>query len=227
MNKRIFLSILVIMMALAAMGGATVAWFTAESEELTNEFTAGTVTIEANESGTYSDPVENWNPGDEDDKNITVEVTGSKTVYLRAHLTEGWEDLQWITGIDDGGRDIDWTVEAEGGEGEYTILRHLWGNDLPNRVNWFIDGDVWPDDEWHYLDGYWYYIGEEATDGVLDPEAVVTFLSRVGLKGAETGNEYQGAKYTINVTFEAIQTTHEAINSEWGVKFEGGEFVLD
>lgn len=90
MNRKVWTSLLIIGMALAAIAGGTLAWFTASASIDANTFTAGTVKIEAGESWAADYEVENWNPGDCEDKEVWVEVTGSKGVYLRAKIIDGW-----------------------------------------------------------------------------------------------------------------------------------------
>lgn len=203
MKMRLFSSVLAIMMALAAIGGATLAWFTAEAEIADNVFTAGTLTIEADESWEEGFSVENWNPGDCTEKEITVEVTGTKGLYLRAFITEEWSNT---TDLGNGDKD--------------TGPIHT--RDIDN-INWMIDDGLgtlvpWSNGEWQMLtvggETYWYYTG-----GRLEPEDIVIFLSEVCLDGPLTGNEYQGATYTLGIRFEAIQTTNHAEKFEWDVAF--------
>ncbi len=88
---------------------------------------------------------------------------------------------------------------------------------------WIILGD--PDDEW--FTAYWYYPGD--IDGTADElgeeERTVKFFIKVCLAGLDTGNEYQGAKFTLSGTFEAIQRSHEAAFEQWGVGFVDDEWV--
>lgn len=206
MNRKIFTSLLIIGMALAAMVGGTLAWFTAEAEITPNTFIAGTLEIDANETWDYEDEgLTNWNPGDCTDKEIEIEVTGTKRAFIRVLITESWE------GTEDGLHDV---VTNE--------------RDISN-VNWWVGDKAWPGDhaEWQMLataDGtYWYY------KGMFDPNEddgpkKVTVLTKVCLAGAETGNEYQGATYTLSMNFEAIQVTHEAVFDVWGVGLVNGSW---
>ncbi len=226
MNRQIVTSILIIILALTAITGGTLAWFTAEAEIPQNIFDAGTVVIEAGETGNYTGTTTNWNPGDQDEKNVWVEIKGSKTIYLRAAITESWqfnEDHYNNYAPDYGdwdSQELKLTFDRGADYNNDPLL-----NNVPNKVEWFYkDGDEelqpWPHNHWQYLGGFWYYIGPD--DGVLNNEEL-TFLSAVGLKGAETGNEYQGATYTIDIRFEAIQTTHGAKHDAWGVKWDDEE----
>ncbi len=83
-RMKIFLSLVVIVLAVTLVGGATLAWFTAETDPLENVFTAGTVEIEAGGKSR----VPNWNPGDIDEAKFCVTNTGSKKVNVRLNLTE-------------------------------------------------------------------------------------------------------------------------------------------
>ncbi len=291
MDKRIFTSVLIILMALAAMGGATLAWFTSEATIGENVFTAGTIVIDADEdfdSSSYTATHNNWNPGDEDKKQITIDVKGSKNIYLRAKIDEEWTGLgQYADTDDNDDRNLrDRTIQVNGEDitvYDYYIERWSWFNNTPNKVSWLVETNIddekvyvpWPlgrDSEdfdhntgdWRFhkyeLEGegveqklfsYWYYFGEGVQDGgylkpiyvqemdgddpVFDngepvyeldsngnPKVVdrkIEFLSKVGLKGNETGNDYQGATYTMNVKFDAIQVTHEAVFDQWKVGY--------
>lgn len=58
--------------------------------------------------------------------------------------------------------------------------------------------------------GYLYYQEE------LAPGEEAELCLEVHLKGEPTGNEYQGKKYEIVPTFEAIQSSNEASETKWG-----------
>lgn len=210
MNRKIWTSLLLIGLALAAIVGGTLAWFTSQATIEPNVFTAGTLEIDANETWAYGeDGLTNWNPGDCTEKEITVEVTGTKRAFIRVQLNEEWKDVDVVGGVDRNG------VYNE--------------RNAPN-VNWWIGEDAWPGnpEEWQMIttgtgEGeatYWYY------KGMFDPNEVdgpkkVTVLSKVCLDGAGTGNEFQGATYTLAMDFEAIQVTNEAVNDAWGVYWDG------
>ncbi len=215
MNKKVWTSLLVIGLAVAAITGGTLAWFTANAEIGPNVFTAGTLEIDAMETWAFEDEgLTNWNPGDCTDKEITVEVTGTKRAFIRVQLTEEWENVGVVDGVDKNG------VYSK--------------RNAPN-VNWWIcdeEGEncvAWLNGNWQMITTgtgenektYWYYKGmfdpEEEGDG---PQKVIV-LSKVCLDGAGTGNEFQGATYTLSMNFEAIQVTNEAVNDAWGVYWDG------
>ena len=207
MNKRILTSLLTICLAVGSIAGGTLAWFTAEAEIAPNTFTAGILEIDAAETWAYGEAgLTNWNPGDCTDKEITIEVTGTKRAFIRAKITESWT----------------------GTAGNESINNTWYERNVPN-VNWWIDVDgsraAWPNDEWTLIgegeEAYWYYNGIFDPAGAEGPQKVIV-LSGVCLAGAETGNEYQGACYTLKMDFEAIQVTHEAVFEQWGVVYYNG-----
>ena len=90
MKRRVLFSFLIIAMAMAAITGGTLAWFTAEAE-VENTFTAGTVAL-GDIVVDYTNTITNWNPGDEEDLKYTITNTGTKTAYLRVQFVGGWYD---------------------------------------------------------------------------------------------------------------------------------------
>ncbi len=89
-KTKLFLSLLTILLAVALVGGATMAWFT-DADSVTNKFEAGTVDVEAERTSHSSKIIqENWNPGDCTELDICVENTGSKSINLRAKIQSGW-----------------------------------------------------------------------------------------------------------------------------------------
>ncbi len=132
MNKKVVLSVLVIVLAIAAVGGATMAWFT-DSEELTNTFTAGTLIIDADDDwrGLIDEDWTNANPGDCKEKDITVKNDGTKRMFVRFDFAGAW-----VTPLPNA------PVGFEPDNDLVTIKPDL--DDLA---------------DWTYLGGYWYYNG--------------------------------------------------------------------
>ncbi len=188
MKKSIVVSLLIIVLAVAAITGGTLAWFTAQANIEPNLFTAGTVEIEAGETfNSGQGAVSNWNPGDCTDKEVWVQVKGTKGVYLRFKINDGWYE-----------------PSAQPGEWEEWDL-----GELTNPVSYGL-----PNENWVWLDGYYYYAG-----GRIEPDTEkIEVISKVCLSG-EAGNDFQGKQYRIGFEFRAIQTTHEAAFSEWGVGY--------
>ncbi len=197
MNRRTILSVAIILLAVASVGGATMAWFT-DSETVENQFTAGTLIINA-EDGWRELEGDNWenaNPGDCKPKDFTVTNEGSKNMYVRFSFNGAW-----LTPLPNAPDPIgDFVVDDE----LVTIT--------PDT------GDL---DDWTLLDGYWYYNGVLPPGDGLTNNHILTFTFNVCLDGPDTGNEYQGASYEIEFEFEAIQITNEAVNDVWGVFWDG------
>ncbi len=192
MKTKIGLSVLVIMFVMAASLGATMAWFTDEASVEPNVFTAGTLTIEAGESWAEGYEVENWNPGDCEEKEVTVEVTGSKSAYIRMQFDDGW--YQYDQGAD-----------------EWISWNHSQDVD-PIKIK--SGNDDFPTSDWVEKDGWYYYVGGN-NDGLLEAGAEITVITEVCLDGPTADNEFQGKQYRIGFTFEAIQTTNYAPYYEW------------
>jgi len=183
----------VILFVIATSMTATMAWFTDEATIEPNIFEAGTLSIEAGESWEEGQMVENWNPGDCEEKEVNVEITGTKSAHLRMQFDDGWyeyEDDEWE----------EWT--------------HSEGVD-PITVK--VGEEVFPTDDWEEIGDWYYYVGGEE-DGFLDPEETVNVISEVCLDGPKADNEFQGKRYEISFNFEALQTSNYAAYNEWGVE---------
>lgn len=209
MKKRGILSVLIIVLAIAAVGGATMAWFTDQSDPLENVFTAGTVSIEAGEEWAYEgDTKENWNPGDCDDKEFTITNTGSKGIKIRGIMSANWYDADGVT---------PW---AEADPDAVTI-------DFSDSVG--VDNTGWTI-EYDDVEEVWYLYYEPRIPGTFeepdpdDLEATVTI--KVCLIGNIAGNEYQGKVFKLETIFQAIQASHEGGPDGWDwnddINFETG-----
>ena len=198
-RMKLAFSLVVILVAIAATVGGTMAWFTDTAEITPNVFTAGTIMIEAGESWAGGYEVENWNPGDCEDKDVWVEITGSKRAYLRMQFNDGWfaydeTEQKWVS----------WTPDEPAGVD-------------PIKIS--LDDKAFPDEVDHWVKvGEWYYymgVGDPATNTKID------VISEVCLIGALAGNQFQGKRYELGFNFEAIQVTHEATFTEsgWGVSY--------
>ena len=185
MNRKVWMSVLIICLALAAIIGGTLAWFTSTATIGPNVFTAGTLEIEAGESWAEDYEVTNWNPGDCTDKEVKVKITGTKKAFLRMKIDDGWYE-------DDG----------EEGWQEWTPTADV--------ISMKVNGNTFPTAGWTLIDGWYYYAGENL------PGAEITVISKVCLAGS-AGNDFQGKQYRLGFEFEAIQTSHDAAQDEWGV----------
>ncbi|HSW35192.1 MAG TPA: TasA family protein [Candidatus Limnocylindrales bacterium] len=192
MKKNILYSMLVIVVVLALSLGATMAWFTAETDEIVNTFTAGTVLISADETSvTPAEFVYNVNPGDCFEKVFTITNDGTKRMVIRteaaALITGGWYDEDgdpWAHPVPDEPFVVTITVDAPG---------------------WEQDGD------------YWYYTASTPTHGagVILPGDDVTIMIRVCFAGEEMDNEYQGKVFKMETVFEAVQASNFAPYHQW------------
>lgn len=232
MKKKILVSSVIIVFVLAMSFGATMAWFTDESDPVENVFEAGTVIINADEEAVSwsEDEIvdrENWNPGDCDWKLFEITNSGSKNVFVRAKFTAKWDGVEGL--LDEGGDPIEWlenqNVEIKSGDGEDEGLEGIeeWQFIAydPDNPDADYDEGEWivvenEDDEEIWFTAYWYAPQEIAGD----EDATIKFYVDVCLDGPDTGNEYQEATFTLDATFEAIQSSHEAAEDMWKVKFD-------
>ncbi len=102
MKKRNMMLLTSMMLAVLLIAGGTFAWFTAETEEVTNVFTAGTLEIELIESFC---PPTNVNPGDCVTKDVKIKNIGTKYAVVRIEKSDvfemannaGWLDTDVVT----------------------------------------------------------------------------------------------------------------------------------
>ncbi|MDD3839158.1 MAG: TasA family protein [Clostridia bacterium] len=97
MKKRIVLIISLVALASLLVIGGTMAWFTNIPDPVFNKFTAGSVKVEVNEHD-FQD-IENWNPGDVTDKEVSVISNGSKATYVRVALTPTWSNDESVDNV--------------------------------------------------------------------------------------------------------------------------------
>lgn len=184
MRNRVLMSLLVIGLAAALVGGATMAWFTDADKTKKAKFTAGTVRVTTeggiNELGNLK--IDNWNPGDTEDVMIKVCNTGSKNIVFRLHPKVAWEngDLS-LENI---------TLDGDCGDNWKRAF------DDPDPNNWYL-----------------YYVGDP-----IGKDECVELSFQITIDGEQTGNEYQGKTLTLTGFVEAIQSSNDAPNLEWGVQ---------
>jgi len=123
MKSRILVSMLVIALAAALVGGATMSIFKAEGETDEVTYAAGTVKIKAGNQTFYEiDTLENMAPGDTIEGEFKVENTGSLPLWFQ------------VTAV---------TEEVEGSENKY-----LFGGETPAKVTIAqYNNIIEPDDE--------------------------------------------------------------------------------
>lgn len=89
-KKNLMLGSAILLIVLLVAGG-TFAWFTATTGDVTNTFTAGTVSIEVEE--TFDETAaQNVNPGDSYTKEVKIKNTGSKKVFVRLKLVAAFDN---------------------------------------------------------------------------------------------------------------------------------------
>lgn len=89
MKSRILMSMLVIALAAALVGGATMAWFTDTATVTANTFTAGTLRVAAG-AQTYTVGIGNMAPGDTITGSFVVTNAGSLNLkYMTTAITGG------------------------------------------------------------------------------------------------------------------------------------------
>lgn len=177
-------------MAVVSITGATLAWFTAESSPVTNEFTAGTVIITADE--TVSPPehiVDNWNPGDCTEKEYTVINSGTKSIFMRVKLSGSW-----------------YNPDGTPFNPEPDLDVVTWGfcDDRPDQP-WIRDGNTW----------YYEHILPGTHSGATLEERQAVLCLKICLDGPKTDNQYQGKVFILSAVFEAVQSSHGAVDQVW------------
>jgi predicted ribosomally synthesized peptide with SipW-like signal peptide len=130
-----------------------------------------------------------WNPGDSAWAKFNVKNVGTKNSYVRLEVGSGWlqyddEEDEWVL----------WAHDAT----ECTDDSCL-GEDVVEVS--LSDASV---GNWEKIGGHYYY------KQVLGPNETAELSLKVHLKGPETCNQYQGKRFMLTGTFDAIQTTHGA-----------------
>ncbi len=93
MKKRNIMLGSAIMLAVLLVAGGTMAWFTAEADEVVNNFTAGTVAITINDEFDEI-AAQNVNPGDTYAKEVSITNDGTKRAYIRVELVAAFDGNQ-------------------------------------------------------------------------------------------------------------------------------------
>ena len=195
LQRKMLMSIASVLVLVALIAGATMAWFT-DSETVAATFTAGTVDVGINEP-TNIDIV---NPGDiinfgaeEDseynydseegqgsyDRVLQITYDGSKAAYVRVLVDAAWaEDLSSENLSLEGVEGSPWVLQDEMVDGKYVFL----------------------------LDGILNGSGEDFGDYDLAEVQNVLFI--VTIDGAGTGNDYQGVALDMEFEVQAVQAAN-------------------
>jgi predicted ribosomally synthesized peptide with SipW-like signal peptide len=221
MKRKAMLSLFVIFLAAAIVGGATMAWFTAKAEAPENVFQAGTVMIEAGQEFVWGGDMGNVNPGDCFSKCIQVYNTGTKNIELRLtgvgfqvdidwdYLWENWDALCYTSYGPRPAKDstewTDWQAQVLGENPAFLApcpdsgwaMRYV-------KVNEVITGF-----EFYYM------------DGPIAPGEVVELCVIVVFDGLLMNNVWQAAKWEqLNGQFQAVQASNNAPTEVWGAGWD-------
>ena len=225
MKSRMMISMLVIALVAAVIGGGTMAWFTAKADAPVNEFTAGTVMIDVGEEQVWGADMENVNPGDCFLKCIEITNTGSKNLELRLEdvgfaviidwewIGENFEALCFTEGYED----VDSLKDAYA-DGAFEIPAFL--APCPDS-GWAMQ--YVKDDDGNITGFEFYY-----NDGPIAPGETVSLCLVVEFNGEMMGNIWQGAEFNqINGVFQAVQASNDAPDAVWGAGWDWAEGLDD
>ena len=193
LQRKMLMSIASVLVLVALIAGATMAWFT-DSETVAATFTAGTVDVGINEI----ENIDIVNPGDiinfgaeedseylyEDgqgsyDRVLQITYDGSKAAYVRVLVDAAWaEDLSSENLSLEGVEGSPWVLQDEMVDGKYVFL----------------------------LDGILNGSGEDFGDYDLAEVQNVLFI--VTIDGAGTGNDYQGVALDMDFEVQAVQAAN-------------------
>ncbi len=189
MKFGILKSIIIIIFTASMLVMATMAWFS-NSAFINNRFSAGTVTITAEETVVPPPHImSNWNPGDCTEKEFTVINTGSKSVYLRGIITGRWYNPDDTPFYPDPDLDVvSWDFCDES-------MSELW----------FRQGDTW----------YYKNPLPGTYSGATQEERQAVLCIMVCLSGPLTDNQYQGKTFKLTAEFQAVQSSNEAVDQAW------------
>lgn len=194
MKSRVFMSLLVIALAAALVGGATMAWFTDEAQTKDVTFQAGTLMIDVDKPGVTKPcgvTLDRLNPGDCWKYEFYVYNVGTKSADWLLYLC--WQD---VIGRDNGhafGQREDFGTDPLSGAVKWTI----------NVDEKLVYDDVLPVKGPLKLDMEQFGLGN--ADKSVKQKVTVTACLPTG-----AGNEYQGAKMDVVFGAKAWQTTNEA-----------------
>lgn len=191
MKKNIIAALFILILSVSIGAGTTLSWFSSSTEPIVNEFTAGTVRINVQETQTPEIfMTENWNPGDCGEKEYTIVNTGSKSIYLRGKFTGAWYESDGETA---------WTPTPDEDVVSFGFL------DDQQGINWTVVGDY-----------YYYNVPIEGTYTQNNEESrTVTLRMSICLDGPKTGNQYAGKVFKLTANFEGVQSSNDSVNDVW------------
>ncbi|NLV16143.1 MAG: hypothetical protein GXY50_02885 [Syntrophomonadaceae bacterium] len=206
MKRKLLLSILTVSLISALIGGATMAWFTDEAKVTEVHFQAGTVKVATDaDSPNIAVPpgksLDNVNPGDCATITWNIVNEGTKAAQLRVNLKALWDAAPGIS--EDLTLDNVYYVPAP--DSSWVLYEDT------NKVLWL----VYPES----VRGTYNSANPEMP---LEP-AEIPLTVVIGFDGIGTGNEYQGAEFTLGSEgsqVEAIQASNNAPLAVWGDEWE-------
>lgn len=179
--------LLALALAGALAAGGTVAWLSASTGTVTNEFEPGEVT---------TDIVESFDGGAKRD--VEIKNTGNVPVYVRAKVIVNWTDAAGNVVASVPGN---YSYEVEGASGEAASL-----DDLKPVSGWAKGRD-----------GFWYYttaLAEKGAEGDATTALIGSIASKAtGLAQGESPEYF----LSVDVLSEAVQALPDsAFNGVWG-----------
>lgn len=191
-KSKTIVSLLLIGLAAIIVGGATMAWFTGEATVADAEFTAGTVTVEANGPEVNLPPEkfkDNINPGDCGRVTWNIINTGTKDAELRVNVSHLWN----------------FNLDEELADPfAYYPLGEDW-------VMYEYEGELWL-----------YYTGGPVPgtySGADETQRTVPLTLVFGFDGPGMGEDFEGKELTLSGNVEAIQASNDAPKKVWGEDF--------
>ena len=201
LQRKMLMSIASVLVLVALIAGATMAWFT-DSETVAATFTAGTVDVGINEptdiaiinpgdiikfgeledAGYYHNaPIERGMPQGGYDRVLQIKYTGTKAAYVRVLV------------------DFDW-------EGD--LSNENLSINAPTTGNWVYDGkDSQTGKHIFRLNGILNGSSESLLGG-LSLADVKNVPFQLVINGASTGNQYQGVALNMNFEVQAVQAAN-------------------
>jgi len=226
MKSRMLISMLVIALAAAVIGGATMAWFTDEAVPEPVKFTAGTLEITVSGDGVdfdedgaiilnFDEIAKNMAPGDTTGVvNINVKNTGSLDIGLFRKFTVSGGELAKVLK-------------------PYNLVVHDWSGEYIMVENGVVKIDSapanmealcnWPDQVEAPNTGGWFGIALGTEDGVNDfYNTTLQFQF-----DKEANNDYQGQEAVLKIEFKATQKNAEAIKDSLGSSYPWADQIAN
>jgi hypothetical protein len=199
-------SIIVLLLAGFSVSVAAVSLLSGAATVEPYQLNSGILTIKTGEF-LHADKIislQNANPGDCINRNVTVRLAGTNKAYVRALITETWSNYYTREGLFYPGPTV------------YTP------SNAP-QIQWYLDDEPvqWPfNGEWQYHNGYWYYAGLFDPDQ-LEGIAEYRIVTRVCLEDNASSQPYRGASWSLSIALEAIQAADDAVfaATSWGAGY--------